>query len=944
MTYFPPIFRLYPSDTHTILHWKLDENVEPLNSSGTNTTLSLTTGFNDGYVREGRTGLFSKACDFTPPTVLTSSDTSVEPPGNSFTISCWVFCRSFPSPSTFIGKTFHLTGTGWNAPFWSISIEPDASGLFITNYAISGTESTLTGPITDPIPTNQWVFLAITFDGVKIKQYINGNLINQSSDINDTIDWGDGGPWCVGGNNLQQTGGHDGLIDDVRVENAVRSLQYLQAQYKDGIGFYELPSTSNFIPTDVGGLVLWLRSDKGVILDGYSISKVKDQSGFISDGIQSNGAERPVYSKYLGQNNHPFMSFDANQKFLTGTLLTPSAPLSDLTFFLVAKFNSDNDRTTMALTDNSFTVDSGLELSMQTPNKFRIERFASGGNQTTDLPADITSTKIYSGTSDDTALQGYINGTAVGTPAGSTTGLNPIYKYVVGASDNTGTSNMDGYIYDYLLYDRVLDSDERVSIVAYLTKKYTIVSTAPPPFLPTNLTGLQIWSRADFGITQSGSLISAWADQSGNSNDFSQTISDDNKPQTITTGIGGFPDILYSGNQYLYNTTSDLATTALTAFMVMQTSTLATNNQLWGKGYASTEWLFTGQGTKLRFAMSSSNIDSDNNINDGLPHYVIATWDKNDASGLISLYVDGVLQVGSDTIISDISGGDSIGTGAEISGSPSTFFPGYTGHLPEVGLYNRKLNLIELGQLNTYLATRSISTAFSVPIDIPNATTWFRADLGMTLSGSDVSTWADQSMAGIAPTMTPLNASPQYEASGINGLPDLTFDGMTQSLVGTSSILGTTAITLFGIFKTSSTTTQFIWGMQYNDYHYSIFINTDVGHPGQLFFFDGAAHSIISPASVADGLPHVFIATYDSGTGDMNLYIDNGITPVATGTGSGVIGNGVADLNAIGSSTGASANDRIFNGSIAEVGSYSVAIGSSDIIALMNYLKDRAGI
>lgn len=45
---------------------------------------------------------------------------------------------------------------------------------------------------------------------------------------------------------------------------------------------------------------------------------------------------------------------------------------------------------------------------------------------------------------------------------------------------------------------------------------------AAPIWTPAKLPNLALWLRADLGITLNGSKVSAWADQSGNANNFSQ--------------------------------------------------------------------------------------------------------------------------------------------------------------------------------------------------------------------------------------------------------------------------------------------------------------------------------------------------------------------------------------------------------------------------------------
>ena len=47
------------------------------------------------------------------------------------------------------------------------------------------------------------------------------------------------------------------------------------------------------------------------------------------------------------------------------------------------------------------------------------------------------------------------------------------------------------------------------------------------PFTPASLSGLILWLRGDMGITLAGAKVSAWADQSGNGNDFAQGVDAD---------------------------------------------------------------------------------------------------------------------------------------------------------------------------------------------------------------------------------------------------------------------------------------------------------------------------------------------------------------------------------------------------------------------------------
>lgn len=58
------------------------------------------------------------------------------------------------------------------------------------------------------------------------------------------------------------------------------------------------------------------------------------------------------------------------------------------------------------------------------------------------------------------------------------------------------------------------------------------------PFTPASLSGLILWLRADMGITLAGAKVSAWADQSGNGNDFTQAV--DARRPTFTASDANF--------------------------------------------------------------------------------------------------------------------------------------------------------------------------------------------------------------------------------------------------------------------------------------------------------------------------------------------------------------------------------------------------------------------
>lgn len=225
--------RYTPIDSNTIINWKFDETSGPYVNSGVGSTLSLTNFIGTSY---SVTGIFNKALGCTN-TIISTGNTSVnEPNGTSVTVSAWVKARAFPAYGVVINKAYRNDNT-WNSPYVSLYISLTASGdgSWAPAIAVGGSyvQPTQTGVFR--IPLHQWTLLAFTYDGTNLRSYINGALSGTTS-FPGQIDYGTHGPWDVGGVSNATIGQYwDGHIDDIRVENVVRSQSYLEAMYKTGL-------------------------------------------------------------------------------------------------------------------------------------------------------------------------------------------------------------------------------------------------------------------------------------------------------------------------------------------------------------------------------------------------------------------------------------------------------------------------------------------------------------------------------------------------------------------------------------------------------------------------------------------------------------------------------------------------------------------------------------
>jgi len=66
-------------------------------------------------------------------------------------------------------------------------------------------------------------------------------------------------------------------------------------------------------------------------------------------------------------------------------------------------------------------------------------------------------------------------------------------------------------------------------------------------FLPSDISNLSVWFKADAGVTATGLNVTAWADQSGNGNNAVAY----NNPQVIANALNGNPVVFFNGaSQY----------------------------------------------------------------------------------------------------------------------------------------------------------------------------------------------------------------------------------------------------------------------------------------------------------------------------------------------------------------------------------------------------------
>lgn len=111
---------------------------------------------------------------------------------------------------------------------------------------------------------------------------------------------------------------------------------------------------------------------------------------------------------------------------------------------------------------------------------------------------------------------------------------------------------------------------------------WTIISGGNTPFNPIDLNPL-IYLDANVGVTESAGLVSAWADQSGNNNDFTQ-VTGSLQPEYQATGLNSLPSIYFNGTDEMISATLSSAFQEMSFYAVfVQTSPTATGPSIIGQ-------------------------------------------------------------------------------------------------------------------------------------------------------------------------------------------------------------------------------------------------------------------------------------------------------------------------------------------------------------------------
>ena len=380
-----------------------------------------------------------------------------------------------------------------------------------------------------------------------------------------------------------------------------------------------------------------------------------------------------------------------------------------------------------------------------------------------------------------------------------------------------------GYICEFIVYTRALQTSEREAMEAYLIRKWAITSNTPIPVV----SNLAVWlDAADNDMlttvsqtTNATPYISAWFDKSGNYQHMRQATAA-RQPFYTSNSFNGRPAIrfgysttpeFYSGTQmsagnidFIGGTASATATSNLTAFLVVKneglrrTILLATDRTGAGNHMRMEAGINPFSGGVGGFIATRPTVNATLPPNsfqrEGLYTVLVNPSQTASNGGITSnavgLFYNGILQsTSTDTNIRSNFGVSTLTLGVTPNGS----FGAYTGYMAEIIIYNATLSLTDRLNVETYLTAKwgLSSNIFPTPFTVaarnnpivPGPCAWFDASdresvllgTGPNAQNNYVQFWYDKSGRSYPMNQGTAGSRPFYDPTGFNGLPTIKF-------------------------------------------------------------------------------------------------------------------------------------------------------------------------
>ena len=567
-------------------------------------------------------------------------------------------------------------------------------------------------------------------------------------------------------------------------------------------------SVWGFSPQSIPGLTWWLDGADATSMtfsSGSNITQWRDKSG---NGFHATGVNSP---QKISTGGVSFVASSSNY-FTMNVSYSPTQ-----TMFMVSSPVPSTSSSQYYINTNPVNKGGiflgGYNSSFISYYNNTITNFESG---TTTTPFVVSLVKLAGVTS----VGNYNGSQAFSIAANTADSATSTWAILGGAASNANL--LTANIYEFIIFNVALPTTQIQQVEGYLAAKWGLGMNLPAthpyssvvPFLPTQISGCQLWLDAADSSTITGtSPVTAWADKSGNGN-HATTIS----AGSTISNINGVPAIVpYYG--FTGTTTNRTPTLTCFAVAVFNAPTFGRAVALGGPGYNDYNTisgcaLFTKIGDSnaiycTRYISNTPSLDVASNA-----VFLASTVFDNTSN---TLYVNGGSSQGAVASSFGNFGYTNYGVGYSLQ-SPLSTTPAWTGPIGEVILYNAALSTSQRNQVEQYLGQKwkiSVANAPSpgryliptnrpfYPTDIGGCQLWLDAAdrSSMTFSSgslTNISGWNDKSGNGNNGTA---NTGITWDSNGLGtGLPAMTFTN-TQWFTGNVNLSGTSQLTSFCIYN-----------------------------------------------------------------------------------------------------------------------------------------------
>jgi hypothetical protein len=233
-TSIPLISRYTAPDSHTQILWKCDE------AFGSSTVSNNGVG-GSTYDATVQHGILGNVGNFGGSISVAGTGTALYgaptfSPAN-FTISMWVKFRSITAGARILGKT------RVSSPDATATIRVGGSTTsgfvpYLEIYTGSGYVDTGSTSQGNAAALGVWNHIVAVFDGAQGRVYVNGDL-HGSVAFSGSLTYDVSNYWYVGAAYSGQQDPSDALYDDIRIEDTVRSADYIKNMYKKGVALFD---------------------------------------------------------------------------------------------------------------------------------------------------------------------------------------------------------------------------------------------------------------------------------------------------------------------------------------------------------------------------------------------------------------------------------------------------------------------------------------------------------------------------------------------------------------------------------------------------------------------------------------------------------------------------------------------------------------------------------